>query len=76
MGSTQRVLFELRAQIAKPLHILFEASLENSTLPKDWTDAHISSIYKKGNKKLLNNYRPVSLTSIVCKIMESIIEII
>ena len=33
----------------------------------------IKKIYKKGNKKELSNYRPVSLTSIVCKVMESIV---
>ena len=36
-------------------------------------DAHISTIFKKGNKSEPGNYRPVSLTSIVCKLIESII---
>ena len=42
-------------------------------LPKDWINANISAIYKKGNKSDLSNYRPVSLTSIPCKVMEGFI---
>ena len=40
---------------------------------KDWKRARVSAIYKKGKKSYPGNYRPVSLTSIVCKIMESIV---
>ena len=42
-------------------------------LPKEWKHANISAIFKKGNRTSPQNYRPVSLTSIVCKILESII---
>jgi len=35
--------------------------------------AHTVPIYKKGSKAEMNNYRPVSLTNVVCKVMESII---
>ena len=41
-------------------------------LPDDWRTANITAIYKKGSKTDPSNYRP-SLTSIICKIMESII---
>ncbi len=41
------------------------------TLPKDWKGANISPIYKnKGSKHETTNYRPVSLTSVVCKVLE------
>ena len=40
----------------------------------DWRDASITALFKKGNRSDPGNYRPVSLTSILCKIMESIIE--
>ena len=42
-------------------------------LPMEWKQANISAIHKKGKKILPENYRPVSLTSIICKTMESII---
>jgi hypothetical protein len=37
------------------------------TTQKDWRDANISSIFKKGDKHLPENYRPVSLTPVTCK---------
>ncbi|MEN8123309.1 MAG: reverse transcriptase family protein [Bacteroidota bacterium] len=42
-------------------------------LPHDWTDANISSIHKKGSKLSPNNYRPISLTSQIIKLMERLI---
>ena len=42
-------------------------------MPRIWKDATITSIFKKGDNSNPGNYRPVSLTSIVCKVMESII---
>jgi len=55
------------------LKILFETSYKTGILPSDWRSANITAIYKKGNKKELSNYRPVSLTCIACKIMEQIV---
>ena len=48
-------------------------SLEEGEVPDDWRTANVTSIFKAGSKMSPGNYRPVSLTSIVCKIMESII---
>ena len=53
--------------------ILFKTSLTTGKLPRTWKDASISAIHKKGSKQRAWNYRPVSLTSIVCKILESFI---
>ena len=68
-----RILHEVRHQIATPLQLIFEASFRNGTLPYDWRIANTVPIHKKGSKAEPNNYRPVSLTSAVCKLMESII---
>ena len=43
-------------------------------VPKDWKEAHVTPIFKKGDRKLATNYRPVSLTSIVCKLLETLIK--
>ena len=43
---------------------------ENGELPHDWKFANISPIFKKGSRSLAENYRPISLTSVVCKLME------
>jgi len=68
-----RVLREARYQLVTPLHLLFEKSYTTGTLPCDWKFASTVPIYKKGSKAAVNNYRLVSLTNIVCKVMESII---
>jgi len=47
----------------------FESSFYNKYLPSDWKYANITPIYKKGLRSDPGNYRPVSLTSIVCKLM-------
>jgi len=59
--------------ICIPLSILFNKSSDSSTLPEDWKSAHITPIHKKGVCNLVTNYQPISLTSIIIKLMESII---
>ena len=43
-------------------------------VPDDWRTANITPIFKKGSKSYVGNYRPVSLTSVICKLMESILK--
>ena len=59
--------------LASPLTKLFQLSLSTGTLPNDWVTANIVPVYKKGDKHLSSNYRPISLTSVVVKVMERII---
>ncbi len=69
-----KVLKEASLQLAKPFCILFKLSLEEGKLPTEWKSATITPIFKsKGSKHLATNYRPVSLTSVPCKILEKII---
>ena len=58
--------------VVAPLTIIFNKSLETGELPKIWKSALITPLYKKGPKHKPENYRPISLTSVPCKIMESI----
>ena len=67
------VLKELAHELAPVLAHIFTQSLETGELPEDWLKANIAPIYKKGNRNLAENYRPVSLTCICCKVMEHII---
>ena len=60
-------------QIAPVLSRIFQKSYDSGILPSDWKDANIIPFYKKGDKQLPSNYRPVSLTSITCKVMEHIV---
>ena len=67
------ILKELADQFAPVYQILFQASLNQGTIPNDWKKAHITPIFKKGDPLQASNYRPVSLTSIPCKLLEHII---
>ena len=68
-----KVLFETKNEISNPLTFLFRQSLDFGILPDEWKIANITPIYKKEKKSDPNNYRPVSLTSAVGKLMETII---
>lgn len=60
--------------LADPLCIIFNKSFNSGIIPQDWRNANITPIFKKGSKADPGNYRPISLTSIICKIMESIVK--
>ena len=68
-----RVLKELNKELAKPLSILFTKSIQTGKVPKEWKNAEVTAIFKKGNKTDPGNYRPVSLTCICCKLLEEFI---
>ena len=54
--------------------MLFRKSLSSSHVPDDWKQARVTPIFKnKGSKHEPSNYRPVSLTSVVCKVLERIV---
>ena len=68
-----RVLVETAQSIATPLSQLFRESLLAGELPSDWKLGEVVPIFKKGCKQIPANYRPVSLTAVPCKVLESII---
>ncbi|MCP3930316.1 MAG: hypothetical protein GY705_14575 [Bacteroidetes bacterium] len=53
--------------------ILFQASLDQGSVPSDWKEANIMPLFKKGDRSLAENYRPISLTSISCKLLEHVV---
>ncbi|XP_065679848.1 uncharacterized protein LOC136094158 [Hydra vulgaris] len=67
------VLKHASVAIAIPLSLIFKKSLATQTVPKNWTEANVTPVFKQGNRLLAENYRPISLTSIVCKILEKIV---
>ena len=67
------LLRELREEIAPIIQIIFDRSLKTGKLPADWMKAKVMPVFKKGDKSLAANYRPISLTCIRCKVLEHIL---
>ena len=65
-----RLLKEVLPYISLPLKIIFNSSLSDGSLPDFWTESIVVPLFKKGSRYDPLNYRPVALTSVVCKIME------
>ena len=59
--------------IANSMADFFNFSLSTGSQPDIWKEAQVTAIHKKGSKQLPNNYRPVSLTCIMCKLLEHVI---
>ena len=68
-----KLLHDHADQLAPILTSIFQTSLDAGRIPDDWRRASIVPIFKKGDKHLASNYRPVSLTSIICKLLEHIV---
>ena len=68
-----RILERLADVLASPLAIVYTRCLGEGTVPPDWKLANVAPIFKKGSKGSVANYRPVSLTCVLCKVMESIL---
>ena len=68
-----RVLQELSSVIAPALTSIFRSSMNNGEIPSDWRQANVCPVYKKGPKQRASNYRPISLTCIVSKVLEHIV---
>ena len=76
MGPDQlhpKVLKQLAATVAPILQIIFQKSIDSGKVPSDWKKAHVSPIFKKGERHKPSNYRPVSLTCICSKRLEHIV---
>ena len=74
-GIAPKLLFEIVEQISIPLATVFNLSLEERIVPLEWKEANIIPLFKKGSKNKSENYRPVSLTSVICKLLEKILKI-
>ena len=68
-----RLLKTLSDEVVDILCMIFQASLDQGKITTAWKQAYISSIFKKGDRHKPSNYRPVSLTSVCCKILEHIV---
>ena len=68
-----RVLKELASELGPMFAHLFQQSIDTGEIPKEWSLANICPLYKKGDRSLAYNNRPVSLTCVQCKLHEHIV---
>lgn len=55
------------------LCILCNESLKSGIVPSIWKNASVFPIYKSGSKSVFDNYRPIDLTSNLCRISEKLV---
>jgi len=72
-GINPQILQEVKREIVDALCIIFNESISRYQIPVDWKNAHVTVVHKKESKTNVANYRPISLTCVICKILESMI---
>ena len=73
-GLTAFFLKHVSEAVAFPLTLIFNQSFQSGTLPATWKHAIVTPAFKKGLSSNVNNYRPISITCVCCKIMETVIK--
>ena len=68
-----RILRDVATELGLVLTVLFQQLYDSGTTLQDWRDANVAPIFKKGNRHMAENYRPVSLTAVISKIYEHIL---
>ena len=64
-----KLLLKIVEQISIPLATVFNVSLEEGIVPLEWKEGNIIPLFKKGSRNKSENYRPVNLTSVICKLL-------
>ena len=67
------VVQTLHKELAPILQVIYQRSLNTGKLPSIWKEANVSPIFKKGDKTDPSNYRPISLTCVLCKVLEHVV---
>ena len=73
-GIPPKLLMETVEQINIPLAVVFNLSLKEGVVPFKRKEANIIPLFKKGSRNKSENYRPVSLTSVICKLLARLID--
>ena len=61
----------LSSVLSLPVSIIFTALYHFSIISSDWKTAILQPLFKKNDPSIVSNYRPISLPSLLCKIMET-----
>ena len=68
-----RILKECAHELSIPLHRIFQQSMDSGCVPQSWKTATITPIFKSDDRTLPENYRPISITSQVGKLLEKVL---
>ena len=68
-----RIPLALEDKLVRPLTNIFNNSVETGIIPEDWKSTNVTAIRKKGSRQEPGNYKPICLTSVVCKTMERLV---
>ena len=74
-GIPPKLLMETVKQISIPHARVFNLTSKEGVVPVKWEEANIIPLFKKGSRNKSENYRPVSLTSVICKVLERLIKV-
>ena len=74
-GIPARVLKICAAELSSLLSSLFSACFRQGVYPSLWKTANVVPVHKKQARSSMRNYRPVSLLSVVSKVMEKVINV-
>ena len=59
--------------ICKPIKLIFQSCVESGKFPSEWKKANVVPVHKRGDKQILQTYRPISLLPIKGKILERLL---
>ena len=72
-GIPTYILRSVAEELSPILSRIYQFSLDTGSVPLDWREALIVPLFKKRLKHMASNYRPVSLTSVACNVLEHIV---
>ena len=61
------------SSLLHPLTVIFNLSLTSGTTPSQWKLAFVIPVFKKGDRRKVGNYRPISLTSSISRLFEAVL---
>ena len=74
-GIPARLLKDAAPSISAPLTVIINLSISSAVLPEEWKYARVVPLYKDGDKKCMDNYRPISVLPVASKILERAVQI-
>ncbi len=72
-GISSHMLRKTSSSIHNFFSYLFNKSIETGVFPEEWKTSNVTTIFKAGDPKLASNYRPISLLSLLSKVLERIV---